>query len=177
MLKGPDGEYVGKKVVFNPLKDTDPLAEPDRWKVIVAPDRKCGAVARWLFAGDTMTANPWRGDTAAMPAGVRSISVNAVVIEHDDKKRRIPSQGPEEPLVNMRLLHGDDEVLRHALRQSELMGETVAFPVDPPLVPGNKRIFFVFEAPAQGNHFVIRSASVSEKRVQGAAPVGTGKVP
>lgn len=167
----PPGSYchVGNEVLLKPLADMDPTKEPDRWAIVIDPKRGCGT-QQWLLPGDVMSANPWKPDTAAMPAGIRSISIQGRVIEHPKKDERIPNRGPEETLLDMKVMVGDTPLIATAISRSQLNGETIQFAIDPPVVPGDDRVDFVISSRTDGPYVVLSSASVSEARIEESAP-------
>ena len=165
LLSLPPGSYchVGDEVLLHPLPNTDPTQEPDRWSIIIDPRRGCGA-QQWLLPGDVMSANPWKADTAAMPAGIRSAALQGRIIEHPDKAKRVPNLGPDEVILEMTLKVGEEVLVDAPITRGQLDGETIQFAIDPPVHPGQERVDFEISSRTDGPHVVLSSASVSEAK-------------
>jgi hypothetical protein len=163
----PPGSYchVGSEVLLRPLADSDPTTEPDRWSLIIDPRRGCGS-QQWLLPGDVLSANPWKNDTAAMPAGIRSAAMQGRIIEHPDKAQRVANQGPDEVILEMELKVGEKVLVTESITRAQLDGETIQFSIDPPVHPGQERVDFVISSREDGPYVVLSSASVSEAQVE-----------
>jgi hypothetical protein len=162
----PPGSYchIGDEIILHPPADSDPSVEPERWSLIFDPILSCNN-GNWLFPGDTLRANPWRKDTAAMPAGIRSAEVRGQIIVHPDKERRVPDEGPDQPIMNMEIRVGEQVLLNESLSRGQLQGESVRFAIDPPVHSGKERVVLTFSSPPESPYVVINSASVSERRI------------
>ncbi len=140
---------------------------PDRWGTQLDPDRKCGN-RRWLFPGDSLTANPWRQDTQSMLRGIRSVVIAGNIMDPIGVKRK-GTDDPEQPVIHVHVHHGEQSLLKYTLTRADLNGEALQFAIDPPVYASTEPVYFVFESDPSAPYAIISSAAVSEQRI--ASPV------
>jgi hypothetical protein len=169
--------HMGAEVLLHPPGGPNSIDVPDDWTIVLDPDRKCGK-GRWLYPGDKLVAQPWVVDTAAIPAGIRSIAIQASIIGYPNPDVDRPSKGPDEPMIDFTVLHGETPIMQNTIKRDQFTGDPLFFAIDPPLQLGRTPLSFVFESRPEGPYMVVSSASVSEVELsapdsvpaEGAAP-------